>query len=170
MPVEGVFGPDGKRFTCPARDGSGKRGIAVIRMPSQGVKWFSAVCVCLLLGSAAITTSAAQDKKTTQTAGVDNTKMGAYRALAQLSFQAFQKGDTATAAELARILERTWDNGEERGGEQCLIKTNKGLFEEIDKAMDGFIKPILQYATKVPDPAAVQAAYNDFLEKLKQAD
>jgi hypothetical protein len=29
--------------------------------------------------------------------------------LAQLSFQAFQRGDNATAATLARVLERTWD-------------------------------------------------------------
>ena len=76
-------------------------------MPSQRLRWGRAVCVCLLLEGAAITTCVAQDKKVTQTAGVDNTRMGAYRALARLTFQAFQRGDNATAAELARILERT---------------------------------------------------------------
>jgi hypothetical protein len=49
----------------------------------------------------------AQGTKATQTAGVDNSRMGAYRALAQLAYQAFQKGDNATASELARVLERT---------------------------------------------------------------
>ena len=112
----------------------------------------------------------AQEKKVTQTAGVDNTKMGPYRALAQLSFQAFKKGDNATAAELARILERTWDASEEGGSDTSLLKRNKDLFERLDKAMDVFIKPLINYATKTPDSAAVQAAYNDFLEKLKQGD
>jgi hypothetical protein len=96
--------------------------------------------------------------------------MGAYRALAQMSFAAFQKGDNATAAELARVLERTWDAAEEGGGDRSLGKTNKDLFEQIDHAMDVFIKPVMHYAAKAPDPAAVQGAYNDFLEKLKQAD
>jgi hypothetical protein len=36
--------------------------------------------------------------------------------------------------------------------------------------MDVFIKPIMNSSKKAADPAAVQAAYNDFLEKLKQAD
>jgi hypothetical protein len=56
------------------------------------------------------------------------------------SFQAFPKGDNATSAELARILERTWDAAEEGGGDRSLAKTNKDLFEQIDKAMDVFIK------------------------------
>jgi hypothetical protein len=129
-----------------------------------------AVCALVLLvaGSAAI--SSAQDKAPSQAAGVDNTKMGPYWALAQLSFQAFHKGDNATAAELARILERTWDAAEEGGGDRSLAKTNKDLFEQIDKAMDVFIKPVMHYSAKAPDPAAVQTAYNDFLDKLKQGD
>lgn len=49
-----------------------------------------AVCALVLMvaGSAAI--RSAQDKAPSQAAGVDNTKMGPYPALAQLSFQAFQ--------------------------------------------------------------------------------
>jgi hypothetical protein len=112
----------------------------------------------------------AQEKKVTQTAGVYNTKLGAYRALAELSFQAFEKGDSATAAELSRILERTWDGAEGGGGDRSLVKTNKELFEQIDKAMDDFIKPVIHYAVKAPDPASVKAAYKDFLDKLEQAD
>jgi hypothetical protein len=114
--------------------------------------------------------SVSQVNKLTQTAGVDNSKMGAYRALAQLSFQAFQKGDNATAAELARILERTWDAAEEHGGEHSLIKTNKDLFEQTDKAMDTFIKPVMNYAAKTPSPAAVEAAYQKFLDDVVQGD
>jgi hypothetical protein len=125
---------------------------------------------CVVLATAVTTHCLSQNKTITQTAGVDNTKMGAYRALAQLSFQAFKRGDGATAAELARILERSWDASEEGGSNTSLLKINKDLFERIDKAMDVFIKPLINYAAKTPDSAAVQAAYNDFLEKLKQGD
>lgn len=128
------------------------------------------VCALVLIFGASAAISSAQDKDPTQAAGVDNTKMGPYRALAQLSFQAFQKGDNATTAELARILERTWDAAEEGGGDHSLAKTNKDRFEQIDKAMDVFIKPVMHYATKPPEPVAVQTAYNDFLDKLKQGD
>jgi hypothetical protein len=113
---------------------------------------------------------ASEEKHPTETAGVDNTKMGAYRALAELSFQAFQKEDHATAAKLARILERTWDKAEEGGGERSLAKTNNELFEQIDAAMDAFIKPLIGYEKSAPDPAKTEAAYTAFLEKLKQAD
>jgi hypothetical protein len=124
----------------------------------------------LLLTLAVAISCPAQSNTTTQIAGVDNTKMGAYRALAQLSYLTFQKGDKATAATLARILERTWDNGEEVGGDKSLFKTNRDLFAQIDRAMDAFIKPMLRYATKDPDAAALQTAYNDYLDKLKLAD
>lgn len=112
----------------------------------------------------------AQTKVIEQSAGVDNTNMGAYRALAQLSFQAFQKGDRELAAKLAKILERTWDRGEESGGKDSLNKRNHVLFEQMDRSMDLFIKPVIHYDAKTPDPAAVQAAYNTFLDELRQVD
>jgi len=113
----------------------------------------------------------AQEKKVTQTAGVDNTRMGAYRALAQLALQAFQKGDNATAAELARVLERTWDQGEwHNTSENSYCKANRAVCQPIDQTMDVYINPIMNYSKKTPDLAQVQAAYNDFLEKLRQAD
>lgn len=124
----------------------------------------------LTLAISASAPAAAPGNPITQIAGVDNSRMGAYRALAQLSFQAFQKGDLAMAAELARILERTWDAAEEGGGPKSLVIRNKDLFEQLDKAMDTFIKPILRYTTKSPAPDAVEHAYKDFLEKLKQGD
>ena len=112
----------------------------------------------------------AQERHFPQTAGVDDSKMGPYRALAQLSFAASQKGDNALAAKLARILERNWDKAEDYGGETALSKTNHALFDEIDKAMDRFISPLVAHPTTAPDAAVVKAAYTAYLERLKQAD
>lgn len=109
----------------------------------------------------------------TQTAGVDNSRMGAYRALAKLSYQFFEQGDTPKAAELARVLERTWDRGEWHNSSEdsyCNAKTNRPVCQAIDLAMDGFIVPLMNHSKKAPDPATIQNANKDFLEKLKQAD
>jgi hypothetical protein len=112
----------------------------------------------------------AQEKHFPQTAGVDDSKMGPYRALAQLSYAASQKGDNAVAAKLARILERNWDKAEDYGGETALSKTNHALFNDIDKAMDRFISPLVAHPTSAPDTAMLKAAYNAYLERLQQAD
>lgn len=112
----------------------------------------------------------AQEKRFPQTAGVDDSKMGAYRALAQLVFAASQKGDNVMAAKLGRVLERTWDKAEDYGGETALSKTNQSLFGEIDKAMDRFISPLVAHPAATPDAAALKAAYNSYIEKLKLAD
>jgi hypothetical protein len=96
--------------------------------------------------------------------------MGAYRALAQHLYSDYQKGDLAAAAELGTILERLWDKAEEYGGDTALAKTNRKLFDEIDKAMDQFIIPITESKGKPPDPAKVKAAFNLYMEKLKLAD
>jgi hypothetical protein len=130
------------------------------------------IAVVGLLFAAALTqpVSLAQEKHGPQTAGVDNTKMGPYRALAQLALASSQKGDNATAAQLARILERTWDKAEDYGGDTALSKTNHALFEEIDKAMDQFITILVEHATSAPEAPKVKAAYNAYMEKLKLAD
>jgi hypothetical protein len=132
--------------------------------------WVTVSLIVMLLSIAVGLTSVAQEKRFPQTAGVDDSKMGPYRALAQLAFAASQKGDNALAAKLARILERDWDKAEDYGGESALSKTNHALFEEIDKAMDHFIAPLVAHVTSAPDQAAVKAAYNAYLEKLKLAD
>lgn len=106
----------------------------------------------------------AQAKKITQTAGVNNTKMGAYQALAEMSYRAFQRGDIATSAELARILETTWDRGESE--ERTAGKPNADLYNQIDKAMDGFIGPILQYNPVRPEKTEADTAYRDLLAVL----
>jgi hypothetical protein len=126
--------------------------------------------IVMSAGFATGLTSAAQERRFPQTAGVDDSKMGSYRALAQLAFAASQKGDNALAAKLARILERDWDKAEDYGGESALSKTNHALFDEIDKAMDHFIAPLLAHIASAPDPVAMKAAFNAYLEKLKQGD
>src|ERR1700760_1438947 len=114
--------------------------------------------------------SRAQERKLPQTVGVDNSKMGPYRALAQLAYAASQKGDNANAAMLAKILERTWDKAEDYGGDTALSKTNHSLFEEVDKAMDQFVNMLIEHPNSTPDVAKLKAAYGAYLEKLKQAD
>src|ERR1700694_2163511 len=120
----------------------------------------------LFLGCIAAPRAAAQQKKMPQTAGVDNSKMGPYRALAQLAFAASQKGDNATAATLAKILERVWDKSEDFGGDAALAKTNHTLFHDVDKSMDRFISMLLNHATAPPEPAAVKAAFTEYMGKL----
>ncbi|HWW19030.1 MAG TPA: hypothetical protein VNY81_10430 [Candidatus Saccharimonadales bacterium] len=129
-----------------------------------------ALVFAFLIACAAAAPASAQEKKVAQKNGVDISKMGAYRALAQHMYADFQKGDLAAAAELGTILERLWDKAEEYGGDTALAKTNRQLFDEIDKAMDQFITPITEAKGKPPDPARVKAAFSAYLEKLKLAD
>jgi len=124
----------------------------------------------LQLAALAAPPAPAQEKKVGQTNGVDNSKMGAYRALAQHIYADFQKGDVAAAAEMGRVLERLWDKAEDYGGDAALSKTNKQLFDEIDKAMDAFLSPLWEAKSKPPDPAKVRAAFNTYMEKLRLAD
>jgi hypothetical protein len=128
------------------------------------------LALAFLTASAASAPAWAQEKKVAQKNGVDISKMGAYRALAQHLYSDYQKGDLAAAAELGTILERLWDKAEDYGGDAALSKTNRKLFDEIDKAMDQFISPITESKGKPPDPAKVKAAFNTYLEKLKLAD
>ena len=126
--------------------------------------------VLALFAACAVTTTAAQEKKVAQKNGVDISKMGPYRALAQHIYSDFQKGDLVGAAGMAQVLERLWDKAEDYGGDTALSKTNRKLFDEIDKAMDQFITPITESKGKPPDAAKVKAAFNLYLEKLKLAD
>jgi len=130
---------------------------------------------CLLVGLISVLGSGAgnamaQEKKVPQVNGVDNSKMGPYRALAQHIYADFQKGDIAGASAMGRVLERLWDKAEDYGGDTALSKTNHKLFKEIDKAMDEFLTPIWEAQGKPPDPFKVKAALNAYLEKLKLAD
>ncbi|HKV61245.1 MAG TPA: hypothetical protein VJO16_04985 [Candidatus Acidoferrum sp.] len=129
-----------------------------------------ALVLAFVAAFAAAPPASAQEKKAAQKNGVDISKMGAYRALAQHMYADFQKGDLAAAAELGTVLERLWDKAEEYGGDTALAKTNRQLFDEIDKAMDQFITPITESKGKAPDAARVKAAFNTYMEKLKLAD
>lgn len=127
-----------------------------------------ALLVTLLMTIAAV--APAQEKKGAHQNGVDNTKMGPYRALAQHIYFDYQKGDLEGAAGMARVLERLWDKAEEYGGDTALSKTNRKLFDDIDKAMDQFITQLTEAKGKAPDAVKFKAAYNAYLDKLKQAD
>ncbi|MBZ5701761.1 MAG: hypothetical protein LAN84_07930 [Acidobacteriia bacterium] len=140
------------------------------RFARRTSRLFPALLVVFLFAAVSLSAAVPQEKHAPQVAGVDNTKMGAYRALAQVIYRDFQKGDLATAATLARVLERLWDKAEDYGGDAALSKTNRALFDEIDKAMDQFVAPLIESKTKAPDPAKVKAAFNTFLEKLSLAD
>ena len=140
-----------------------------MRLPFQLGKTLLFLALAVALAGAAAST-VAQEKKVGQVNGVDNSKMGPYRALAQHIYADFQKGDVPAAAEMGRVLERVWDKAEDYGGDTALSKTNRRLFDEIDKAMDQFLTPLWEAKGKPPDPAKVKAAYNTYLEKLKRAD
>jgi hypothetical protein len=116
----------------------------------------------------------AQGSKFKQIAGVGVSRVGPYRALAQLSYQAYERGDIWTAVELARVLERTWEAGEERGGEKSLAKVNPELFRQIDSAVDHFVEPLIDYvlgqANELPDTVEFQRTFSDLIAKLKMAE
>jgi len=139
-------------------------------LPKKMIRPLFVLLAGALLILAAPGSNPAQEKKVAQMNGVDNTKMGAYRALAQNIYGDFQRGDLTAAAELSRVLERIWDKAEEYGGDTALAKTNRKLFDDIDKAMDQFITPLMEAKGKSPDPAKVKAAFTVYLEKLKLAD
>jgi len=146
------------------------QGVAMTFLSFRTIRPLLILVLAFLTAGAAAVPASAQEKKVAQQNGVDNTKMGPYRALAQHIYSDFQKGDLAAAAEMARVLERLWDKAEDYGGDAALSKTNRKLFDEIDRAMDQFITPIMEAKGKPPDPAKVKAAFNSYLEKLKLAD
>ncbi len=88
--------------------------------------------------------------------------MARYRNLAGEAITAFKSGDKAGAKAKARELEKAWDD------EQKALKSKSpDVWKSVDDAMDAFIKPLMKGGS--PDPAAVQAAYDDFIAKLDSA-
>ena len=146
------------------------KGDDMTRIRPRLTALFVSGVIALTLSSAMARSAVAQETHQPQTAGVDNTKMGPYRALARLTYAAAQKGDGAGAAQLAKILERVWDKAEDYGGDTALSKTNPGLFKQADKAMDDFITAVQAGAKTSADAAKLKAAYNAYLEKLQLAD
>jgi hypothetical protein len=87
--------------------------------------------------------------------------MTPYRKLAADALTAFQAHDLAGARKKAKELEKAWDNDQ-----KALQKENRDVWNQIDKAMDDFIKPL---DDKAPDSDKVQKAYDTFIAKLKLA-
>src|SRR5689334_21633827 len=85
-------------------------------------------------------TLAVQGAQSTPPAGAaaaaDN--MTPYRTLAADALKAFKANDMATAKKKARELEVAWDKNE-----KALQKKSASVWEQIDKAMDAFIKPVM---------------------------
>jgi hypothetical protein len=95
------------------------------------------------------------------TPAADN-NMTPYRNLAADILTTFKAHDMATAKKKARELEVAWDTRE-----KTLQKKSPDLWGQIDKAMDAFIKPVMQ--DKSLDPATVETAYNTYIAKLQLA-
>ena len=88
--------------------------------------------------------------------------MTPYRVLAADTLKAFKAHDMPTAKKKARELEVAWDTRE-----KALEKKSPDVWGQIDKAMDVFIKPVMQ--DKSPDPVKVQTGYDTFIAKLQLA-
>ena len=99
-------------------------------------------------------------------------KMDVYRALAELTFRAYERGDHDTAKTLGQILNAAWNNTERitsnGEGQGRLEKRNRDLCMKIDHAMDEFIEPITRENS--PDLSRIEQALNGYLEVLKLAD
>ena len=104
---------------------------------------------------------AVDESKPVAGAAAADDNMTPYRKLASDTLKAFKAHDLPTAKKEARELEVAWDTRE-----KALQKKSPDLWGQIDKAMDGFIKPV---QGKSPDPAKVQAAYDTFIAKLQLA-
>jgi hypothetical protein len=100
-----------------------------------------------------------QPQQAATTPADDN--MTPYRKMAADTLTAFKAHDMAASRKKAKELETAWDNDQ-----KALQKQNRDVWDQIDKAMDGFIKPL---GDKAPDAAKVQAAYDTFLAKLELA-
>jgi hypothetical protein len=121
--------------------------------------------VCIVAIAVVMCSASLFGQQMSSIGGVDNSTMGIYRALAQVSLATYERGDVASAAKAARAIELVWDTSE---GD--LKKASPALYEEIDSAMDSFIKPLINANKKAPDSKALKVAYEGYLEKLKKAD
>jgi hypothetical protein len=109
---------------------------------------------------------------------VHDTKMAPFRAMAQLTFEAFKKKDYRAAATLAKLLEVFWDATKGDASEQKSGRMSDELFSKIDGAMDAFVNPIAGYGrglthnqpVAVPDAVNVETAYKEYLSTLKLGD
>jgi hypothetical protein len=88
--------------------------------------------------------------------------MTPYRTTAKEILKAFKAGNMDAAKAKGREIQKAWDS------EQKALKARApSAWKAVDHAMDAFVKPIIHEAA--PDPAKVQAAYDDFIAKLDAA-
>jgi hypothetical protein len=119
--------------------------------------------VCGTMASSAQEPKRVMDQsKSAAGAATADDNMTPYRNLAADTLTAFKAHDMPTAKKKARELEVAWD-----GREKALQKKSPDLWGQIDRAMDAFIKPVMQ--GKSPDPARVEAAYDTYIAKLQLA-
>lgn len=98
----------------------------------------------------------------------DQGKMGTYRSLAQLAYEACVENHATRAVVLARILEKVWDRSE-----IGLRKSSPEVWSRIDKSMDAFIKPILSQGAQEggsPNSPMLTKVYQQYLRDLDAAD
>ncbi len=108
---------------------------------------FFAVAICSIA-------SAASDAATDD--------MTSYRTMAKDILTAFKAGDMETAKAKSKEIQKVWDHGQ-----KDLKSRSPEKWKAADKAMDGFVKPILRKAKL--DPTKVQTAYEDYMAKLDAA-
>jgi hypothetical protein len=118
------------------------------------------VCGTIASSAGVLKPSVDQSKPAAPAAAADD-NMTPYRTLAADTLKAFKAQDLPTTKKKARELESAWDSRE-----KALQKKSPDLWGQIDKAMDGFIKPVQE---KSPDPAKIQTAYDTFIAKLQLA-
>jgi len=94
-----------------------------------------------------------------------NGKMAKYESFAADAMEAVSRNDLDHATSLCQQLEEAWDSGE-----TGLQSRSPEIWQQIDRAMDGFIHPITRSAGQSPDTKTLDTAYKFFVSKLKLAN
>jgi len=126
--------------------------------------WIKIATLAMFTVSGTLTSSAqasmrAPDQSPSAAATPADDNMTPYRKLATDTLTAFKARDMANARKKAKELETAWDKDQ-----KALQKESRDVWNQIDKAMDDFIKPLQD---KAPDAAKVQKAYDTFIAKLQ---
>jgi hypothetical protein len=119
-------------------------------------------CTTIAIAAQGPTAPVNQSKPAAGAVAADD-HMTTYRQLATETLTAVQAHNMSTAKKKARELEVTWDTRE-----KALQRQSPDLWGQIDRAMDAFIKPVMQ--GKSLDPARVQTAYDSYIAKLQLAE
>ncbi len=94
--------------------------------------------------------------------GSPDDNMRPYRKLAMESMAAYEAHEMALAKKKAKALEKAWDKGEKE-----LKKKSPDVWQQIDTAMDAFVKPMMN--KEEPEVFKTGRAYDAFLAKLELA-